>query len=176
MRKKTFFSFLTNTKTMVYLSMLIAVYAVLSIFNIYFSQQLRFGFTFIPLAFASMLFGPVAGGITGAFGDILGWIITHPGPYIPGLTISAFVSGIIYGIFLYKKDLTITRALLAAVTTIIVVELGLNSIWFSILYGDAYFVVLGGRLLKALILVPVQTIVFYGMRFLRNRIEDNIRQ
>jgi len=160
-----------NTRTMTYMSMLIALYACLSLLTIYITQQLRFNFTFIPVAIASILFGPLAGGITGALGDILGWIITHPGAYFPGLTISGFVSGIIYGIFLYKKELTIRRVIFAAITMVIVVELLLNALWLSILHGNAFFVLLGERLIKIVILVPLQAVVLYYMKFFIKRLK-----
>ena len=172
MPKKGFFSFL-NTKTMVYMSMLIALYACLSVFAIYITNDLRFNFTFIPSAIAAILFGPIAGGLTGAFGDILGWVVTHPGPYSPGLTISGFVAGVIYGIFLYKKEITITRVLFAAITMVIIVEILLNALWLSLLYGNAFFVLLSKRLIKVVILIPLQTAVLYALRFFIKRLKVN---
>jgi len=170
MQKKGLFSFF-NTKSMAYMSMLIALYACLSVLTIYINQVLRFNFTFVPVALASILFGPLAGGITGALGDILGWVVTHPGPYFPGLTISGFVAGVIYGIFFYKKEITIRRVIFAAITMVIVVELLLNALWLSILYGNAFFVLLGERLIKIVILVPLQSLVLYYMKFLIKRLK-----
>lgn len=159
-----------NTKTMTYMSMLIALYACLSLLTIYITQQLRFNLTFIPVAIASILFGPLGGGITGALGDILGWVITHPAAYFPGFTISGFVSGFIYGIFLYKK-ITITRVIFAAITMIVVVELMLNALWLSIMYGNAFFVLLAERLIKITILLPLQILVLYPMKYLIKRLK-----
>jgi len=170
MHKKGFLSFF-DTKTMVYMSMLIALYGCLSAFTIYITPALRFNFTFIPVAMASIMFGPLAGGITGAFGDVVGWLITHPGAYIPGLSISAFVSGVIYGLFLYKKELTKKRIILAAIIMVIVVELLLNALFLSLAFGDAFFVLLSQRLIKFLILVPLQTLVLYSMRFIIDRLK-----
>jgi ECF transporter S component (folate family) len=170
MQKKGLFSFL-NTKTMAYMSMLIALYGCLSFLTIYITQALRFNFTFIPVAVASILFGPLAGGITGAFGDVLGWVITQTGPYFPGFTISGFVSGIIYGVFLYKKEITIRRVVFAAITMVIVVELFLNALWLSILFGNAFFVLLTERLLKIVILVPLQSVVLFYMKFFIKRLK-----
>ncbi len=170
MQKKGLFSFL-NTKTMVYMSMLIALYACLSIFAIYITNDLRFNFTFIPSAIAAILFGPIAGGITAALGDVLGWVIVHPAAYMPGLTISAFVSGVIYGIFLYKKEITIIRALFAAITMVIIVEFFLNALWLSLLFGNAFLLLLSKRFIKIAILIPGQTIVLYALRFFIKRLK-----
>lgn len=159
-----------NTRTMTYMSMLIALYACLSLITLYITQQLRFSFTFIPVAIASILFGPLGGGLTGALGDILGWFIAHPGAYFPGLTISGFVTGIIYGIFLYKK-ITITRVIFAAVTIAIVVELLLNTLWLSIMFGNAFIVLLGQRLIKVYIFIPMQILFIFPMKFLIKRLK-----
>ena len=78
--------------------------------------------TFIPIAWASILFGPLAGALTGALGDILGWAVNPVGPYFPGFTISGFVSGIIYGLFLYKKETTLLRVIAAAALMVLIVE------------------------------------------------------
>ncbi len=147
--------------SLVYLSLLVALYVVLSFFTIYITKELRFSLTFMPVAWASAIMGPIAGGITGAFGDILSWVIKPAGPYFPGFTISGFISGIIYGVFLYKKDLTLTRVFFAAVSMVLLVEVGLNTVWIMILYGSPFKVLIFGRLFKALFTIPVQMLVLY---------------
>ena len=126
--------------------------------------------TFIPAAWAAAIFGPVAGGITGVFGDLLGWIIRPNGPFFPGFTISGFATGVIFGLFLYKKEITLKRAILAAASVVLIVELGLNTIWIMLLYGNAFKVLIAGRLIKALIVLPVQVLVLCstGYFFKRN--------
>ena len=43
----------------------------------YITNELRISLTFIPIAWASILFGPLAGALTGALGDILGWAVNQ---------------------------------------------------------------------------------------------------
>ncbi|NLK97869.1 MAG: folate family ECF transporter S component [Epulopiscium sp.] len=60
---------------------------------------LRIGFGDIPVIISGMLFGPIAGGLTGGVSDLLGFILNPMGgPYIPGFTISAVLRGLIPGL------------------------------------------------------------------------------
>lgn len=171
MNQKGLFSFLKDTRSLVFVSFFISLYVVLSLFHIYITNDLRFSFTFVPVAWSSATFGPMAGAITGALGDVMGWVINPAGAYFPGFTISGFVSGVIYGIYLYdKKRITWIRAFFASITMIAVVELGLNTLWVHKLYGSPFGVLLVGRLLKAALTIPLQTVVLYGTGYFLKQI------
>jgi len=172
MQQKSMFSFLKNIHSLVLMAFFVSLYAVFSLFAIYITDDLRFNLTFMPVAWAAAIFGPVAGGITGVFGDVLGWIIRPAGPFFPGFTISGFVTGVIFGLFLYRKEITLKRALLAAVSVVLIVELGLNTIWVMILYGNAFKVLIVSRLLKALIILPVQVLVLCSTGYFYKKIPN----
>lgn len=171
MVKRNGLSFLKDTFSMVLVALFIAIYGVLSLLRIYIiPNQLRLSLTFMPVAWAAMLFGPVAGALTGAIGDVVGWVVNPVGAFFPGFTVSACVTGIIYGIFFYRKDITLKRAVSASAVMIMVVEVGLNSVWLNILAGSAYKVIIGARLIKALITIPVQTFILYTTGFLLKKL------
>lgn len=170
MNIKSNFSFLKNIRAMVLVSLFIAVYVVLSLFRIYITSELRISLTFMPVAWASMLFGPLAGALTGAIGDVLGWAINPVGPYFPGFTISGFITGIIYGVFLYKKQIAWARVISAAVLMIVIVEIGLNSIWMNMLAGIPYKILIITRLIKALITIPLQMFILYSTGYIVKKI------
>lgn len=156
-------SFLKNVYSMVCVAMFIALYCVLSLIRFYIiPNRLRVSFTFLPIAWAAMLFGPFAGGMTGALGDILSWEINPTGPYVPGFTISGFITGIIYGLFFYNREIIWKRAILAATTMVLVVEVGLNSVWVHILNGNPYYVLIPERLAKALVTIPLNSVILYS--------------
>jgi len=162
MLNKNSFSFFKDVHSMVLVALFVAIYGVLSLLRIYIiPDQLRLSLTFMPVAWASMLLGPIAGAVTGAMGDIIGYVINPVGAFFPGFTVSGFVTGIIYGLFLYKKEITWKRVIFAAITMVLIVEVGLNSIWLNILTGNAYKVLILARLAKALITVPIQMIILY---------------
>ncbi|HEY8421268.1 MAG TPA: folate family ECF transporter S component [Thermoclostridium sp.] len=162
MLNKNNFSFFKDVHSMVLVALFIAIYVVLSLLRIYvIPNELRVSLTFMPIAWASMMFGPVAGGVTGALGDIIGWAINPVGPYFPGYTVSGFVAGVIYGLFLYKKEITWKRVIFAAITITFIVQVGLSSLWMNILTGKAYKALVAVRLVKALIMLPVKIFLLY---------------
>jgi ECF transporter S component (folate family) len=123
----------------------------------------RVSFGFIPLSLSSMLFGPVIGGIGGAVSDLLGMVIAPKGPYFPGFTLNAFLSGAIYGVFLYKKPKSFVRIALAVLCVSVFVNLGLNTYWLTILTGKGYLVLLPARLVQNGITSVIQMIFIPGI-------------
>ena len=69
-------------------------------------ELVRIGFGGYPVIFAGIVFGPVAGGIVGAIGDIIGHFISPMGPYMPHFTMTAALTGILPGIviMLFKDE------------------------------------------------------------------------
>ena len=119
----------------------------------------RISFGFIPLSLSSMLFGPVLGGICGVLSDLLGMIIAPKGAYFPGFTLSAFLTGAIYGVFLYRKPKNMVRISLAVLCVSIFVNLGLNTYWLTILQGKGYLVMLPERAIQNGIMSAIQIVL-----------------
>ncbi len=151
---------LKNIKTLVLVSMLVALVVVLSFSTFYILNTLRVSFTYIPIVIASTLFGPVVGAITGVLGDVLGYLTSQAGhgAYNIGFTINAFLNGFIYGLFLYRK-FTPLRMVFAKIVQVLLVELLLTPLWLSLMYGDSYSVLLYGRLFKTIIFIPIEVFV-----------------
>ena len=95
--------------------------------------------------------------------DILKFLVKPTGAFFPGFTISAVLGGVIYGVLLYKKPLSVPRIVAAKVTVAIVVNTLLNTFWLSMLYGQAFAALLPARLLKQLLMVPIETVLFYAV-------------
>lgn len=152
---------MSKTNKIVYLAMLLALEIVLTRFVAIQTPTIRIGFGFIPIAVAAIMFGPLLAGGMAAIADIFGMIIFPKGAYFPGFTLSALVSGAIYGIFLYKKNLSILRVALAVLVIIVFVDLLMNTYWLSILMGEAVEVLIGPRFIKSAIMFPIQTTVTY---------------
>lgn len=162
-----------KTRLFVFLGILIAMYVILTaIFEIPLSPSARIRFGFLPLSYAAGLFGPLLGGLVGGAGDILAWVYAPKGPFFPGLTLSAVLTGAVYGLFLYKQKKTILRVTLAVVIVTIFIDLGLNTYWMTFIYGKGFFVVLPTRILKSVIMLPVQiSMIFALWRFAGEYIE-----
>lgn len=166
-----------SAKNIVIYSMLIALNVVLTrIGSIRIggggTEIIRIGFGGFPVIFAGIAFGPIAGGVVGTVGDIIGMIVSPMGPYMPHFTITAALTGIIPGLIMMNcKDKTcktsFLRLLIAigvgeVITSIILVPYFMNT-----LFGVPFEVSLPPRLISQAITIPLYA---YTARILLNRI------
>ncbi|HRX42242.1 MAG TPA: folate family ECF transporter S component [Clostridia bacterium] len=164
---------MTNTRKLVILSLLTALTIVLARFLSFQVQVLRISLEFIPIMIASILFGPLAGGIVGAVADVLGYAVKPIGTFFPGFTISAFATGFIYGIFFHKKQITWLRAISGTVVKLLVVDLLMIGTWLLILYKMPLAALLPTRLIKIAVMLAVETVfVYFGVRPLLSRLSS----
>ena len=147
-----------NTRMLAYMSVLVAVEIVLSRFLSINAWNIKIGFSFVPVVLAAMLFGPLCAGIVGALGDFLGAILFPIGAYFPGFTLTAFLTGVVFGLFLYKKQ-TFPRTVAAVGINQFILGLFLNTYWISVLYGSPYVPLLATRVVQSAILTAAQLIV-----------------
>ena len=161
-----------SVKSLVLLGLMVALNVVLGRLSIQFTPEVRISvFGFIPIALAGMLMGPLYGGLAGATGDVVNYVLfTHAyGGYFPGYTFTALVSGLWYGCVLHGKKVTWLRAVLAIAPVIIVGEMGLNSVWTYMLYSKTFWAKLPLRLLTNVIECPIKIALLMGMTKLLDR-------
>ena len=139
---------------------IIAITTLLSFTHLPISNILEIRFTSVPLAVAGFILGPIYGGAVGAISDVLGHFIRPTGPFFPGFTLSNVITGVIFGLMLYKKKPTIWRVLIAAILNAVIVGLILNTLWLSILYGKGFIPLLSVRFVKELVMIPVNTAMY----------------
>lgn len=152
---------LKQVRTITTTAMFAAISVVLGYFTISIGDYLKIGFSTISNQFVYYLFGPVVGGVFGGGLDILKYLIKPTGAFFPGFTLNAVLAGILYGIFLYKKPITIGRVLVAEFVVALLCNVLLGTLWLNIMYGKAFMVLLPARALKNLIMWPVNTMLFY---------------
>lgn len=76
----------------------------------------------------------------------------------------------------YTNKQFILRVILAICLVAIFVNLGLNTLWTSITSGKAFMVLLGTRVIKELIMVPIRIVVILLVeRMLRKPFDQYIR-
>lgn len=161
---------LGSVSTLAVCGMLLALKIVLGFFTVNVSEILKIGFSFLPIAVSGMLFGPVAGGIVGAAGDVFSYLIQPAGPYFPGFTLNAFLSGFLYGLFLYQRPVRFGRVLASKVSVTVLVSMALNPLWLSILYGKAFWAVFTARIAANLAELPVDAVLLFVVLRLVRRI------
>lgn len=158
-------------RTLIFMALFIALEIVLTRFFSIQTQIVRIGFGFVPIAFAGIMFGPLAAGVTAAVADVTGIMLFPAGPFFAGFTLSAFLGGIIYGLILHKKP-TIIRTILAVLLIRVFIDLGLNTLWLSILYGKGWIVLISTRLVASAVMLPIQVMLIYTLwRYVGSRIK-----
>ncbi len=158
---KSSYQELKSIRCITLISMLGAVSIVLGSLVFMVGDFLKVGFNFLPNEFVYYLFGPVVGVVYGAALDILTFIVRPTGPFFFGFTISAILSGFLYGLILYKRPLSLKRILAANLVHLVVVNLLLNTYWLTMLYGYNFMAILPLRALKAFVMLPIETIMLY---------------
>jgi len=150
-----------DTRTIVILGLLIALEIVCLRFLSFATWNIKIGFAFVPIVVAAIMLGPVQAGIVAAVGDFFSAILFPIGAYFPGFTLTAFLTGIVFGLFLHKKQ-TLARVLGAVGINQFILSLFLNTLWISVLYGSPYVPLLETRIIQCLILAPVQIVLIFA--------------
>lgn len=156
------FKFKLDTKSLVTIALLVAMEVVLSRFLSISAWNIKIGFSFLPIAIGAILYGPIGGGLIAALGDFLGATLFPIGAYFPGFTLTAFLTGFVFGLFLYKSQ-SIPRIIGAVLINQCILSLCLNTLWISILYGSPYGPLFVTRVGQTLILVVVEVVTIIAV-------------
>ena len=166
--------FKNNTVKLAMLALLIALQVVLSRFLSINLQFLKIGFSFVPLMFAGYLYGASGGVIVAVVSDLIGATLFPSGAFFPGFTVTAALSGFIYGIAFGEKCTTAKLAV-SVITEQIVCGLLLNTWWLSILYHSSFAALLATRVWQALVMIFVE-LVFAEVFFRRLNFVEKLKK
>lgn len=144
-----------RTKEITLIAVLTAIEIVLSRFLSVNAWNIKIGFNFVPIVAAAILLGPIEAGLVAALGDFVGAILFPIGAYFPGFTLTAFLTGLCFGLFLHKKRNPL-RILAAVAINQLLLSLLLNSLWISVLYGSPFLPLLGTRSIQCAVLFALQ--------------------
>ena len=163
-----------STETVVITGFMIALSVVLSKLVSINISFLRIGFGFLPIAVLAILYGPAVAAIGYGVADLLGAWLFPTGTFFPGFTVSAVLTGLIFGFVLYNKEVTIKRALIASALVCLGVNLLLNTYWLTFLLGKGFKVLLASRAVKVIVAIPVMTLLItvtdrYVLKQVRSR-------
>lgn len=166
-----------NTTTLTTTALLLALNVILSEHLSISTEFLKANFGFVPVILAAMIFGPKMAMVVAGVGDLVGFFVfPQVGAYFPGFSITAALTGLVYGLLLYSdhaltpKSLSI-RAALAALLVNGVLYTGLNSIWLGYLYGVPYIMgVFPVRVVNNALLFFVQLAIIPVIYVLKTRL------
>ena len=91
--------------------------------------------------------------------------IRDRGGYFPGFTLTAITAGLIWGLWLYPRRVSVWRAIGAKTCINVFCNIGLNTLWLTLTGGKAMAALLAIRIPKNLILLPIEIVLLYfGMK------------
>ena len=153
---------LHDVKELVGTALFVALDCVLGFFKIVIiPKTLEIGFSSLAMAGCSFLYGPVISGFAGVICDTLKYILNPSGAYMPLFTLNEFLLGFIYGIFFYRKEITLKRVIVARIVVVLLINLTLTPLWLHLLYGKAYIFYVQVRILKNLLMLPFDVFLLY---------------
>ena len=106
------------------------------------------------------MYGSYWAATAAGIGDILGTLLFSAGAIYPPLTITAILTGISFGLFMHNKNAKFFPSIIfCTLINTVVLSLGLNTYWLSILSGTPYFALMVTRLIQCGTLI-VSYIIF----------------
>lgn len=149
-----------STSQLTLMAIMIAARIILSFIpTLNVNNFIEIGFGFVGTAFSGILFGPVYAAIVSVINDLITFFIGGGGIFFPGFTLSAAVGGLIYGHILWRKPITWKRIFVSVLLVTLIVNLGMNSIWVKMLFGQAWMAFMPLRIGKNLVSLPLNTII-----------------
>ncbi len=167
---------LKSVRNLVTVAMLTTIGIVINFFTIPITPVMRISLGFLATSMIGMLFGPIVAGMCGGMSDIINYLIIPNGPYFPGFTISGILAGILYGIVLYNKKITLARCIIVIIIETVAIDIFLNTFWLSILYGKGFTFLIPLRAFKDIIMIPIKVFIMYFLLRLTVLHQKNYRQ
>ncbi|XJS10543.1 folate family ECF transporter S component [Aerococcaceae bacterium WGS1372] len=149
-----------STSQLTLMSIMIAARIILSFIpTLNVNNLIEVGFGFVGAAFSGILFGPIYALIVSVINDLITFFIGGGGIFFPGFTLSAAVGGWIYGQILWRKPISWKRIFVAVLLVTLIVNIGMNSIWIKMLFGQAWMAFMPLRIGKNLVTLPLNTLI-----------------
>ena len=156
-----------TVRAVVTMAVLLAIRAILGMpfLTIFIPPGIKFiTFAYVTDALTAMFFGPIAGLAFGFAGDFLGFIASSGagGVYFPAFAISEMATCFLFACFFFKRKITIPRVIIVWLLNLVIVLLGLNSLWLILMFGMSTAESIGLtyiELLRLYELTPLQAFV-----------------
>lgn len=153
------------------IGILAAMEIILSRFSVH-TWNIKIGFSFVPIVVAAIIYGPVAGGLVGAVGDVVCAILFPVGAYFPGFTLTAFLTGAVFG-FCLRKKVNVLNAAFAVLIAQGLISQCMNTYWISFLYGSPYAPLFVTRIYQTAAMAVIQ---FAGILLIDKKVLPLIRR
>lgn len=158
---------LKNTRMLVLAAFVVALRVVCKMLEIPIAPSLNINPAAIFNSIGAMVYGPVVGIIGGMISDPLGYLVNPKDAYFLPFMLVDMSSSLLFGLFFWKRPLTVGRTMAAKFTVNMVCNVLLTSIfykWSLYVYSgsaaaEAYNVITLVRVAKNTILFPIEAIL-----------------
>ncbi len=158
---------LKNPRMLALAAMVIALRVICKMIEIPIAPTLNINPAAIFNSIGSMVYGPVVGLVGGMISDPLGYLVNPKDAYFLPFMLVDMTSSFIFGLFFWKRPLTVGRTMAAKFTVNMVCNVVLTSIfvkWSLLVYSGAaaaaaYNLITLVRIGKNLILFPLEAIL-----------------
>lgn len=158
---------LNSTRTLVFAALIVALRICVKLFRIKLAAGLELSFDCYVNALGSIVYGPVVGLVVGAISDTIGCAIEGFAGYFLPFILVEMSSSFIFGLFLWRRELTVTRTILSKFAVNMVCNVCLTSIfvkWSMYFYSGAeaaaaYNLINLVRVAKNLVLFPLEGVL-----------------
>ena len=154
---------LRNVRVLAFSGLVCAMAIVLESMPIYLlGQTLKIYFSFLVVGLGCACYGPVVGMLAGGVIDTVGFLLAGYGePYFPGYLLTAVLSGLIYGVLLYRRPVSIPRLIVLRLLINFGNNVALGSVWKAMLYGKGYLYYFTTGLVKNAVLLPLEVFLMW---------------
>ncbi len=155
---------LYNIRSICGAGMLTALGVVLNQFKIIITATLQVSACFLATGACGWAYGPVVATLASAIDDIIKFLLLPDGVFNPVWTVLGALTGLIYGLVLYRQPVTLWRTALAKGLVTLIINLGLNPLCMALLFGKGtYWYYLTERLAKNLLLLAPEVLALYAV-------------
>ncbi|GMO46453.1 MAG: hypothetical protein Ta2B_28010 [Termitinemataceae bacterium] len=159
---------MTKAKKIVLAALLLAILIVLERLVSIQTPILRVSLAYIPIMLCAIILGPAYSAGIAVIGDLIGATLFSKGfAFFPGFTLSALLTGLIHGFFLYNTKSNkqfLIRLILSTLCVLLFIHTGLNSLWLVITVKKAFTVFASTRIISALIFLPIEVVSIYLLK------------
>ncbi len=156
-------------KRIILMGLLLSVTIVINRFLSFNTSIVSIGFTYVPLMLTAIILGWKESVVVATLADVIGALLFPFGSFFIGYTISAALTGLVYGILLYQKGefvvnrKFIIRLVIATLIVTLIINGCLNTLWIVITLKKAAMTIIPTRVAKQLIMIPVMILSMIGL-------------
>ncbi len=143
-------------------------------------EGMRIGIGTLPVILAGVFMGPLAGGLVGGIGDLVGYFVSPLGAYMPHFTMTAALRGIIPGLIIVmavrgRQEVGFFPLFLAACTTFLVVDIFMVPYFIETLFGVMRVVTVPPRIVEGIVTIPAYTALLVVLGRVMERVVPRVQ-